>query len=73
MCSLKVVYKNYGVDFKIVFADAIKRLEQFQQDNLVQLFDDHFIVTDTGRFFLRNIAMLFDNRLSSSQQYSKTV
>ena len=73
MCSLKVVYKNYGVDFKIVFADAIKRLEQFQQDNLVQLFDDYFIVTDTGRFFLRNIAMLFDNRLSSSQQYSKTV
>ncbi len=73
MCSLKVVYKNYGVDFKTVFADAIKRLEEFQQDNLVQLFDDYFIVTDTGRFFLRNIAMLFDNRLSSSQQYSKTV
>jgi oxygen-independent coproporphyrinogen-3 oxidase len=73
MCSLKVVYKNYGVDFKTVFADAIKRLEEFQQDNLVQLFDDYFIVTDTGRIFLRNIAMLFDNRLSSSQQYSKTV
>ncbi len=73
MCSLKVVYKNYGVDFKTVFAEAINTLKQFQQDNLVEVFDDHFEVLPLGRIFLRNIAMLFDNRLSTTQQYSKTV
>ncbi len=73
MCSLKVFYKNYGVDFKTVFADAIKKLEKFQHDGLVEIFDDHFEVTPLGRIFLRNIAMLFDNRLSTTQQYSKTV
>ena len=73
MCSLKVVYKNYGVDFKVLFADALSNLKQFQQDNLVEIYDDYFEVTQHGRIFLRNIAMLFDNRLSTSQQYSKTV
>lgn len=73
MCSLKVVFKNYGVDFKTEFADALARLEQFREDGLVEIFDDRFEVADAGRIFLRNIAMLFDNRLSKSLKYSKTV
>ena len=73
MCSLKVVYKNYGVDFKNVFADSIARLAEFEKDGLVELSEDSFCVSKRGRLFLRNIAMLFDNRLTNTQQYSKTL
>ena len=73
MCSLKVNYGNYGVDFKSVFADAMAGLEDFRKDGLVELFDDHFEVSDLGRLFLRNIAMLFDNKLGGGKRYSKTL
>lgn len=73
MCSLKVSYKSYGVDFKTVFAPAIKRLADFERDGLVRLGEDSFEVTELGRIFLRNIAMLFDGRLSASNKYSKTL
>ena len=73
MCSLKVVYRNYGVDFKTLFADAMKKLADFEKDGLVEIHEEYFQVSQTGRIFLRNIAMLFDNRLSNSQRYSKTI
>ena len=73
MCSLKVSYKSYGVDFKTAFAPAIKHLADFERDGLVRLGEDSFEVTELGRIFLRNIAMLFDGRLSASNKYSKTL
>lgn len=73
MCSLKVNYGNYGVDFKAVFADAMAGLEDFRKDGLVELFDDRFEVGNLGRLFLRNIAMLFDNKLGGGKRYSKTL
>ena len=73
MCSLKVNYGNYGVDFKSVFADAMAGLEDFRKDGLVELFDDRFEVSNLGRLFLRNIAMLFDNKLGGGKRYSKTL
>lgn len=73
MCSLKVNYGNYGVDFKSVFADAMAGLEDFRKDGLVELFDDRFEVGNLGRLFLRNIAMLFDNKLGGGKRYSKTL
>lgn len=74
MCSLKVCFNNYGVDFKTVFAEAFPKLEEMRADGLVEMFDDRFEVTNLGRLFLRNIAMLFDGRLSKgTQRYSKTI
>lgn len=74
MCSLKVRYGNYGVDFKKVFESAFPKLSEMEKDSLVQLKDDGFDVLPLGRLFLRNIAMLFDGRLSQgTQRYSKTI
>ncbi len=74
MCSLKVHYSNYGVDFKNTFESAFPKLEEMQNDGLVELSNDEFSVTEIGRLFLRNIAMLFDGRLySGAQRYSKTI
>ncbi len=72
MCSLKVDYNNYGVDFKTVFADAIEKLDSLRDDGLVNVLDNGFEVTPLGRLFLRNIAMLFDNKLAG-KRYSKTL
>ena len=45
-----------------------------QADGLVEIFDDRFEVSNLGRLFLRNIAMLFDGRLAKGvQRYSKTI
>ena len=73
MCSLKVFYNRYGVDFKTKFKKAFPHLEIMRGDGLVEMRDDGFEVTKTGRLFLRNIAMLFDERLSDNIRYSKTV
>ncbi len=74
MCSLRVRYSDYGVDFKSVFAKPLALLEKMREDGLVEIFDDRFEVTNLGRLFLRNIAMLFDGRLSGGgHRYSKTI
>ena len=74
MCALKVNYQNYGVDFKQVFASSLPILEEMQKDSLVELKEDSFEVLPLGRLFLRNIAMLFDGRLTQGgQRYSKTI
>ncbi len=74
MCSTKVSYENYGVDFKSVFSGALEKLKSFEEDGLVSLREGGFSVTPTGRLFLRNIAMLFDGRLSlPGVKYSKTL
>ena len=74
MCSLKVRYGNYGVDFKKMFESAFPKLSEMEKDALVKFNDDGFEVLPLGRLFLRNIAMLFDGRLSQgAQRYSKTI
>lgn len=74
MCLLRVRFGDYGVDFKKVFASAFPKLGLMQADGLVEIFDDRFEVSNLGRLFLRNIAMLFDGRLAKGvQRYSKTI
>ena len=74
MCSQKVSFSNYGVDFTTKFEDALNKLENMSADGLVEITSTGFSVTPIGRLFLRNIAMLFDGRISQKQNtYSKTV
>jgi len=64
MCQGKVDYevfnKRYHIDFKDYFTAEIEALTAFASDELVQLDHSGFTVTDQGRFFLRNISMIFD-------------
>lgn len=74
MCSLKVNFPNYGVDFKTKFADSLTKLADMHNDGLVEITANGFSVTNLGRLFLRNIAMLFDGRLAAHKNtFSKTV
>ena len=46
----------------------------FVADDLLTYTNDEIVISDLGRFFLRNIAAIFDVRLEGSvQKFSKSV
>ena len=68
---------EWGIDFDAHFADALLDLEEMQADGLVQL-GATIRVTETGRVFLRNIAMAVDSYLHApaaerQPRYSRTL
>jgi oxygen-independent coproporphyrinogen-3 oxidase len=81
MCDLELDKASFGkawdIDFDSYFSGALKDLEDMQADGLVVLETDKVRVTDSGRVFLRNIAMAFDSYLHeqtlNKPRYSKTV
>ena len=79
MCDLSLDFplmsQKLGVDFESHFAAELAALDPFQSDGLVQRTPAGFIVTDSGRLFIRNIAMCFDNTLAPAgeKRHSKTI
>lgn len=81
MCDLELDKVQFGkawdIDFDSYFADALEDLQEMHEDGLVVLEKDKIRVMDSGRVFLRNIAMAFDSYLRHQQtdkpRYSKTV
>lgn len=79
MCDLGVNYeamsKKLGVDFPAYFARELSSLADLQADGLVDGTSLGLDVTETGRLFIRNIAMRFDAHLprESERRYSKMI
>jgi oxygen-independent coproporphyrinogen-3 oxidase len=81
ICTLKLDYgwveKQYVIDPKTHFADALSELEPMAADGLVELDDHGLRVTSVGRFFLRNLCMPFDAYLTAKDddgpKFSRTV
>lgn len=79
MCDLSLDFaamsRRLGIDFESHFAGEIASLAPFQADGLVERTPAGFNVTDTGRLFIRNIAMCFDNLLAPAgeQRHSRTI
>ena len=79
MCDLSLDFAPmsalFGIKFEKHFARELAALAPFEADGLVQHFPGGFEVTDTGRLFIRNIAMCFDNTLApvSERKFSKTI
>jgi oxygen-independent coproporphyrinogen-3 oxidase len=79
MCDLGLNYaamsQRLGVNFAAHFEREIESLAGFEADGLVRRSPDGLEVTDTGRLFIRNIAMCFDNTLASSSErkHSRTI
>lgn len=81
MCDLELDMAafgaEWGIDFPGYFADALADLPALAADGLVRLEPNRIAVTDLGRLFLRNIAMVFDSYLrqasSAQPRYSRTV
>jgi oxygen-independent coproporphyrinogen-3 oxidase len=80
MCGLQLEWEKLDVEFKIYsseyFAEEIEALAELESDGLVITGEKGIIVTEKGRLFLRNIAMVFDAYLpknASKGSYSRTV
>lgn len=81
MCRLHVeigaIEKKFDIDFWTCFSDALSDLGEMESDGLVTLSTEAVTVTETGRFFIRNVAMAFDAYLKAGRavraRYSKTV
>jgi oxygen-independent coproporphyrinogen-3 oxidase len=79
MCDLSLDFgamsRQLGIDFESHFAEELAALEPFQADGLVERLPTGLNVTDTGRLFIRNIAMCFDNTLAPSgeRRHSRTI
>ena len=79
MCDLSMNFaelsERLGVNVEQHFAEELASLAPFEADGLIQRTAEGFEVTDTGRLFIRNIAMSFDNTLSPAgeRRHSKTI
>lgn len=81
LCQGRIEYSEinnrFGIDFKAHFADSLHQLEAPAQDGLVELNENHLVLTPVGRMFSRNIAMPFDAYLpklsGDKPTFSKTV
>lgn len=79
MCDLGLNYaamsQRLGINFATHFEREIESLAAFEADGLVRRSESGLEVTDTGRLFIRNIAMCFDNTLASSSErkHSRTI
>ena len=79
MCDLGLDYaamsQRLGVDFPSHFEREIESLAPFEADGLVRRSANGLEVTNTGRLFIRNIAMSFDNTLAPAgeRKHSRTI
>ena len=81
MCDLELnkrdVEQRFGIVFDEYFADTLEKLKEFIPLQLLTFENDRILVSDSGRFVLRNIAMCFDAYLPAMTKekpiFSRTV
>jgi oxygen-independent coproporphyrinogen-3 oxidase len=79
MCDLSLDYaamsQRLGINFAEHFAKELASVAPFEADGLVRFTATGLEVTDTGRLFIRNIAMCFDHTLPpvGERKHSKTI
>jgi oxygen-independent coproporphyrinogen-3 oxidase len=81
MCDMSLdkreVEDKFAIAFDDYFAEALLRLEEFRNDDLLSLDAQTIQITPFGRLFIRNVAMAFDAYLdknpSTRNIYSRTV
>jgi oxygen-independent coproporphyrinogen III oxidase len=79
MCDLSLDYasmsQRLGVNFASYFERELESLAAFEADGLLRRSATGMEVTDTGRLFIRNIAMSFDNTLApvGERKHSRTI
>ena len=75
MCQGALQYESielaYMIDFKTYFANELALLKEQQAIGMVELEDSGLQVTDTGWFFVRAIAMLFDKYLQTDRNRAR--
>ena len=75
--NIKRVEKEFKINFKEYFDDAIKALKEFEDAQLLKITDNKIEVSQTGSMLIRNICMPFDAYLNKipeeKRRFSKTI
>ncbi len=75
MCQGRLDYESielaYLINFKEYFSSEMNLLRNFQEKDFIELDDSGIQVTDTGWFFVRAIAMIFDRYLQLDQNRTR--
>ena len=81
MCQFSLNYEaissKFSLNFKEYFATEIIDLQSLSELGLIEITDFGFIVKETGRFLIRNIAVVFDKYYRETKlnnnRYSKVI
>ncbi len=82
MCNLFVdfneIEKKYHIDFYKYFSKSLEKLQELEEDGLVEIRNHSLNILTKGRPLIRNVAMCFDAFLekkdhSKTMVYSKTI
>lgn len=80
MCNLRFSWDNISAKIGITTQQAKQQarnapdeLNNLEADSIIEQTDNGLVVTNTGRFFVRNIAACFDPLNRENKTYSKTV
>jgi oxygen-independent coproporphyrinogen III oxidase len=80
MCNLRIdiikTEQNFGIKFADYFSKELDCIQEFKSDGLLDELENRYRVTEIGRIFVRNIAMVFDAYLKDDNlkvQFSRTV
>ena len=75
MCQGELQYEAielaYMIDFKIYFSNELALLAEQEGTGMVVLEDNGLQVTDTGWYFVRAIAMIFDRYLQTDRNRAR--
>ena len=75
MCQGALQYESielaYMLDFKRYFADEMAALKALEKTDMLVLEEDGLHVTDTGWFFVRALAMVFDKHLQTDRNRAR--
>ncbi len=67
---------HFGITFEAAFPRELAALDEAREQGLIERHGRRFRVTDLGRLFVRNLAMIFDRYLETHRErpaYSRTV
>ena len=75
--SFSEIEEEFPIDFSTHFSQSLEKLQDMERDGLVDLTSTGFKATAIGKYFLRNLAFLFDETykapVEGTQVYSRTV
>ena len=75
--NIKKVEDEFNINFKEYFSDALLALKEFEDAELLKIFDDKIEIYQTGTMLIRNICMPFDAYLNNipeeKRRFSKTI
>lgn len=67
--DMKIIENSFNIKFKEYFLNEFRKLEVLEKDGLVIIEQNSLVVTELGKYCLRNIAIIFDAIYTKNNEY----